>query len=136
MRVVEITRSRNTQQGIVGIIAIDNVPFCVCLEQPWNNNKAFASCVPAGFYHAKRIESPRYGWTFEIQNVPNGRVHCVFHWGNDVDDTRGCVLTARYIGKLKGKLAILYSRKTFDAFMDKFIGEEIIGLIITNPALS
>jgi len=135
MKFVEITRSRQSEQGIVGILAIDNIPFCITMEQPWNNNIPFKSCVPAGFYYCKRFNSPTYGWTFEIQNVPNGRKYCLFHWGNRVMNTVGCVLTARWIGLLEGDLAILDSHSTFDRFMARMEDVEIFGLCITQPAL-
>lgn len=61
------------------------------LENPWLNNEPYISCIPNGNYCCKRVDSPRFGNTFEITGV-DGRSHILFHWGNYEKDTLGCIL--------------------------------------------
>lgn len=136
MKYIEIVRTRNSKSGIVGILSINNTPQCVVLERPWNNNKAFDSCVPAGIYVLKRIMSPKYGDTFEIQDVPDDRKHCLIHWGNRIKDSLGCTLTGTSIGALQGELAVLESKKAFNHFMLSMGSDKEAMLIISNPVLA
>jgi len=133
MKYIEIVRTRQNKNGIVGVLSINNDPECVTLERPWLNNKPFDSCVPAGIYQLKRIVSPKYGDTLEIQNVPDDRKHCVFHWGNRKKDSLGCVLTGTRIGRLHGELAVLDSKKAFNLFMMAMGSDKEAILIISNP---
>ena len=136
MKYIEITRTRQNKNGIVGILSIDNDPFCVTMERPWEDNKANVSCVPVGIYALKRITSPTFGDTFEIQDVPNDRKHCIFHWGNTIVDSRGCVLTGLKIGRLGDDLAILASKDAYNEFLAA-MGDDIEAiLVISSPMIS
>jgi hypothetical protein len=64
----------------------------------------------------KKIESPRFGKTFEVYDVPS-RSLVLFHAGNLVSSSRGCIILAQYFGKLYGERAVLNSGKTFKEFM-------------------
>jgi len=96
-------------------------PFAVTLEPEWLNNLVDNSCIPSGDYLCKRVDSPKYGDTFEITGVP-GRTHVLFHWGNLPKNTKACVLVAEKFGELGGKTAILQSKNSpgegFNEFMD------------------
>ena len=52
-----------------------------------------------------------------VNNVP-GRDLVLFHPGNRVKDTLGCIVMAQYWGKLQGDRAVLNSGNTFKAFME------------------
>lgn len=62
------------------------------LERPWKGNAPRESCIPEGTYTCKRVKSPTYGNTFEVTDV-QGRTHILFHWGNWVSNSLGCLLT-------------------------------------------
>ncbi len=113
-----IIRVEESDQGTIGVMILDGEAFCCTLEPPDRDNKRDISCIPAGTYAAIRHNSPRFGDTFEITGVPN-RSHVLFHAGNVVKHTKGCVLLGQYFGKLKGSRAVLNSGNTFRAFMDK-----------------
>lgn len=66
------------------------------LEPPWNENRANESCIPCGHYVCRRIESPKFGPTFEVTNVPE-RTEIIFHEGNTAKDTQGCILLGKGI---------------------------------------
>lgn len=69
------------------------------LEPPWQQNEPRLSCIPEGTYPLQLRESPIVrrtsrgeffeGW--EIANVAD-RTFIMFHIGNWVEDTDGCVL--------------------------------------------
>lgn len=85
-------------------------------ECPWRDNKPFVSCIPPGLYGCQWRESPRFGWTYEVVDVPD-RTHIIIHIGNwcgDVDlslrsDVEGCILLGMGSGVLAGQQAVLNS---------------------------
>jgi len=74
-----------------GVLMVDDRPLCVTLELPWRNNERNISRIPEGDYICREVNSPKFGKTFEICDVPD-RGHILFHKGNYAIDTRGCVL--------------------------------------------
>ena len=114
---VRLIRLEESPQGTFGVLVICSQVFCVCLERPNEINERNISSIPAQQYQCLKIHSPRYGETFEIVDVP-GRSHVLFHAGNTIDSTSGCVLLAQYFGKLCGYRAILNSGATFKKFME------------------
>ncbi len=103
--------------GTFGVLKINKSVFCVTLEPSDMENKQNISSIPAQQYICMKHKSPRYGNTFKIMNVPD-REDVLFHPGNVVEHTRGCILLAEHFGKLKGKKAVLNSGKTFKRFME------------------
>lgn len=129
MRVVELIRLEESEQGTIGILKIDKEVFCYTLEPADMLNKANVSCIPVQQYICERTQSPKFGETFEITNVP-GRTHVLFHSGNNVTDTFGCVLLGATVGRLKGRRSILNSGKTFSNFMTIMLTESVFHLTI------
>lgn len=119
--IVEILRrEENEQFGTFGILSIQKRVFCVTLEPPDRLNVQQKSSIPAQQYICKQHESPRFGDTYLITSVP-GRSLVLFHPGNVVEDTLGCIILGQHFGKLKAataeKRAVLNSGKTFKDFM-------------------
>ena len=97
--------------------------ICVTLEPKWAYNQPFVSSIPPGLYKVKPHNSQKFGKTYEIQDVPN-RTDILFHKGNVVDDTKGCILVGKEIGVKNYKLAVIDSTNGFKDFMDYFGSEE------------
>lgn len=116
MRIVELIRLEESEQGTIGVLKIDKEVFCYTLEPADMLNKANVSCIPVQQYICEWTQSPKFGETFEVTNVP-GRSHVLFHKGNTINDTLGCIILGSTVGKLKGQRAILNSGKTFEQFM-------------------
>lgn len=114
---VELIRLETGDDGTFGVLRIDGRVHCVTLEPPDEDNRQNVSCIPEGRYLCRRVHSRRYGNTFEVADVP-GRSHILFHPGNVVGDTRGCVLVGRQFGLLRGDRAVLNSGRTFERFME------------------
>lgn len=115
--VVELVRLENTSHGAVSIIKIDKHIFCAGLEPPDRANAQNTSCIPTGQYEIRPVNSPKFGRTYEVLNVP-GRSFILFHAGNTKVDTEGCILVGETIGKLLGNRAVLNSGATFKRFME------------------
>ena len=76
----------------------------------------------------RRVLSPRFGDTFEITNV-EGRNHILFHTGNFLEDTNGCVLLGSKFG---GTFMIGESKKAFNYFMSRLSGTDSFQLYIKD----
>ena len=115
--IVELIRlEEDHYYGTFGMLRVQKELFCVTLEPPDILNKSFKSSIPAQQYTCNRRFSNHFGETFEVTNVP-GRDNILFHAGNYVGDTQGCIILAQYKGKLRGDRAVLNSGKTFKTFM-------------------
>ncbi len=110
-----LKRVASNSDGTFGVLIDMGVAFALTIENPWLNNKRNVSCIPDGIYECKRVESPRFGNTFEIKDVP-GRTHILFHTGNTEDDTEGCIIVGEQFEYLGDKAAVLSSRKGFGEF--------------------
>ena len=108
------------------LVDLKGVPYAVTLEPPLimsddgYHTQPNISCIPIGHYRCKRIDSPKFGDTFEITNVP-GRSHILLHRGNRETDTLGCVLVAESFSQM----GIGSSRAGFKEFMD-MMGEDTV----------
>ncbi len=129
-----LNRIENTEYGTFGVLVSGSIPFALTLENPWINNVRNVSCIPIGRYKCKRFNSPKFGETFRIMNVPNrGEIEgIIFHKGNLDDDTRGCILIGEQFGILNNEPAILRSGDGFAEFMDKNRDVDEFDLIIKD----
>jgi len=84
-------RLPTTDEGTFGVLANLCVPFAVTLERKWLNNEKGKSCIPDGHYTCKRVQSLKFGETFQVMDV-EGRSEILFHKGNIDNDSHGCIL--------------------------------------------
>ncbi len=128
--VIELIRlEENFSYGTFGVLKINKCVVCVTLEPPDLENAKNISSIPAQQYMMKRTDSPKYGDTFEICDVP-GRDHVLMHPGNKVDETEGCILLAEHFGKLGEHRAVLNSGNTFRKVMETLRPYESASLTI------
>lgn len=127
-----LKRIQNTEFGMFGVLIDGGIPFALTLERPWLDNEQNISCIPAGKYTCKRFSSETHPNTFEITAV-EGRTGILFHTGNLVSASAGCVLIGEQYELYKGEPAILSSKKGFSEFMSKLESEIEFELLITNP---
>jgi hypothetical protein len=112
---LKLTRIESNNKGVYGILSINHKVICVTLERPWAGNTINISCIPVGSYLCRPINSGKFGATYEVTEVP-GRTNILFHAGNSIEDTKGCILV--------GTNLTLRS----DTEQDKFIRESRIAL--------
>jgi hypothetical protein len=126
-----IQRIISTENGTFGVIRDGVTPFALTLERQWLDNKPNISCIPAGKYTCKRFSSKAHPDTFEICNV-KGRTGILFHTGNLMTHSAGCVLIGEQFETLGGKPAILASKKGFTEFMTRLGNVDEFELIIKD----
>lgn len=105
-----LKRVTNTSRGTFGVLIDENyIPFLLTLEPPWMNNVHEISCIPMGSYKCQRTHHPKHGECFQVMNVEN-RSDILFHQGNTIKDTEGCIILGKEFGYLYDKSpAILMS---------------------------
>jgi len=113
---LRLIRVNNTKFGMFGVLKINEKVFCVTLEPSDKENHNSISCIPTGQYRCVKVHSPRFGKTWTVTDVTD-RSKILFHAGNVVRHTLGCILVAEYFGKLGPNMAILNSGKTFYRFL-------------------
>ena len=128
--IIELIRLEEDEiHGTFGVLKINKKVFCVTLEPPDKENQQSVSSIPIQQYICRRYSSAKYPSTFQVTNVP-GRTKVLFHSGNIVDHTRGCILLGQYFGKLSGNRAVLNSGKTFNDFMVVLSGVKAFHLTV------
>ena len=135
MKTLLIRRVATGDSGTFGVLIYKDKPFALTLELEWKDNKRRKSCIPAGNYKCNRVNSPKFGNTFEITNVP-GRSHILFHKGNLDDDTLGCVLVGEQFGDIKGDSGILSSKAGYNEMMGIMKDEMTFRLIVVDDWLN
>ena len=125
MKLFNLIRISGIEDGTFGVLLDDNIPFCLTLERQWLSNRKSESCIPSGEYICQRITSAHFGETFEVMDVKN-RSAILFHKGNLLADTHGCIILGEQFESLDGKNAVLASGKAFDEFMKRAEGENEI----------
>lgn len=116
----------------VGLFLFEGRPELITLELPKNLNIQDISCIPEGKYVCRRRKSEIVlGETFQVMNVPE-RTAILFHPGNSIADTKGCILLGSEIGFVNGNYGIMESKKAFNKFMSLLKGENEFDLIISQ----
>ena len=129
---VDIIRLWEGSDGTFGALKIGGFPFCVTLELPDKDNLKNVSCIPAPqCYYCKR-RSSSYGETFEVLDVYGNRTGILFHPGNFIKDSRGCILVGESWWKFHpaGERGIKNSGSTFKRFMEVLDGHNYFRLAI------
>lgn len=76
-------------KGTLGVIEVEGEKFYT-IERPWLNNAPNVSCIPTGTYETGWRESPRFGETWHIKDVPD-RTYILIHVANYPTDVMGCI---------------------------------------------
>jgi len=127
---ITIKRIATSDGGTFGVVLDGNTPFCVSCELPWRENKPNISHIPIGWFEAVRVDSPRFGNTFEVKGGTLGeRTHILFHKGNSILDSRGCILLAEGFGQMDN---VERSRDAFNEFIKRTEDCEYFILRITE----
>lgn len=124
------TTLKSDPTGTLGELILDGKIICQTLERPWKDNAQETSCIPTGEYLCKRVNSPKFGETFEITDVPN-RTHILMHSGNYVTDSLGCVLLGM-ISDRSSSYKIFKSRIARDKLMEIMKDEQSFHLTISQ----
>ncbi|MGL4296253.1 MAG: DUF5675 family protein [Aestuariivirga sp.] len=132
MILLELLRVGSSRRGTFGVVRHGAVPFVLTLERPWLDNQAGVSCIPAGRYRCRRVRSPKFGITFEVCDVP-GRSHILFHSGNTIEDTEGCILVGEEFSGTWDAPMLVSSRRGFLELFSYLEGIPEFDLNILDP---
>lgn len=108
---ITLERFAYTPEGTFGKLTINNW-HCFTVERPWDDNKAFLSCIPEGQYVLKKTVTPKHGNTFVLISTlldvheheqETGRYAILIHTGNTMDDVVGCIAPGKSLGWVKSK---------------------------------
>jgi len=111
-----LRRVSSTKDATYGVLLREGIPFLVTVERPWLDNAPRQSCIPTGVYACKRVQSPRFGDTFEVTGV-TGRSHILFHAGNVAADSLGCILVGNAFDPVGGVDGVVESKDAFAEFL-------------------
>lgn len=116
--------------GTFGVLLdAQGLPFAVTLELPWLENRANVSCIPDGVYICQRVQSPKFGETFEITNVKD-RTDILLHKANTVDDLLGCIGVAESFDLIGAVPGVAASGHGYAEFMGKMTGRQTCQVMI------
>lgn len=91
MKVLSLERYAYAPEATMGRFHLPNNQMLYTCENPFLNNTQDISCIPEGAYKMRRHNGDRHKDTWILIGVP-GRSEIVFHIGNDINDTLGCIL--------------------------------------------
>lgn len=130
---IKLTRFAYTNMGTFGEMYLDGVRL-VTVERPWINNEPNISCIPKGTYLVKPRYYNRGGYkAMEVCDVPQ-RTHILFHIGNTMHDSAGCILVTGREGVVNGMWAGIGSKNAFGYFMS-IVGDTEHQLVIDRIEL-
>jgi len=110
-----VERDTFTPESTEGSLSIDGEAFCWTLELPVKDGLP-GSAIPAGTYPVVVYPSPKFARLMPLISDIPGRSNIEIHWGNDAQDTDGCILLG---GSRPNQNFIGKSRQIFDKFWER-----------------
>ncbi len=113
---INLIRFTPRPDATLGILLINDFPFCATLEEPWRENKPNVSCIPAATYSVEWLHSMRFDKFLPRLKAVPGRDAILLHSGNHDGHTEGCILLGAYHEIIDGQPWVMRSRDTFREF--------------------
>lgn len=118
MKRANLYREMTGDHGTFGEIFLEDGPALFTGEQPWLDNAANKSCIPAGKYTVLWTWSPAFGRMMHLVSKVPGRSGIRIHPANLMGDRDkgfksqlyGCIALGERRGVLSGQTAVLISR--------------------------
>jgi hypothetical protein len=118
---ITVLRQYVSEKCTSGYLAVNGKIICYSLERPWKDNQENISSIPSGRYSALLRYDKKDKWRIQLKNVP-GRTGVQIHIGNEVDQSKGCVLVG---AKLNDDLCSLQeSSVAYKKLKSEFYGSE------------
>ena len=106
----------STNSCTLGKLYFNKAFVCNTIEREWLDNKVNISCIPAGNYKCSITNSPRFGLTYQVNDV-DGRTHILFHIANRASELQGCIAPVKDYGIINDEWAGLSSTSAYNRFM-------------------
>ncbi len=124
MKKLTLVRTHMDKHGTFGILYTKGFS-CYTVEKPWDDNKPFISCIPAGEYKCDKYVSSKHGETYLVAGV-EGRSYILFHKENTPSDVTGCIALGR--DRNRATTLIGDSTDAFREFMQHLRGDDSFDL--------
>lgn len=130
MRIATLLSNPSTEYGTFGTILLDDHTSWSTGELPWADNQHGISCIPAGTYTCKWINSPKHGMCYQVMDVPNRDMIEIHSANFPPQQLLGCIGLGESIGLLApypGAIpvtAILQSKQAVQEFEDNLKTED------------
>jgi hypothetical protein len=118
---VTVMRQYPDKKCTSGYLAVDGKIIAYTLERPWVNNVQNISSIPTGKYTGHLRYDHTDFWRIELDGVPN-RTNVQIHIGNEVDQSKGCVLVGMKLGA--DLCSVLDSSTAYAALKKAFYGTD------------
>ena len=122
---IDLMRNPTNADTTFGSCYLDGMFFCFTLEdavrekpgEPVSDWKIKGkTAIPEGKYSVGLVDSPRFGpGSVHVQDV-EGFSHILFHSGETVDDTQGCIILGDMIYQSEGRISGGRVRGILDGF--------------------
>ena len=112
MKTIVLERFCYHPEGTLGVIRLDGDLF-YSIEKPWLDNARSVSCIPIGTYQTGWRKSPKFGQTWQIEDVTD-RTYILIHVANYPSDVHGCIGLGTYL--MGDRIAVSQSRKAVTRF--------------------
>ena len=115
---LRLQRIQRDADVTIGALDVDGKFECWTLEDPLRPDGVkipSESAIPFGAYRVELTMSPRFKVVMPLLVHVQGFVGVRIHWGNNTDDTEGCIL----VGQDKYPKTIGHSRMAWNALMEK-----------------
>jgi len=126
LRLVRLSDDGNKSLGVLEVYRhrSDRSPVArfFTLEPPWKENRRSVSCIPVGDYTIQRRVSPKYGLHLHVRGTEPQRNLILVHAGNDVKDTKGCILVGVGTADLDGD-------RDLEVTQSKLAAERLLALV-------
>ena len=109
---IDLKRFAYHPKGALGVIDYSGERFYT-IERPWLGNTVRISCIPEGVYNMGWRESPKFGETWQVQDVQN-RTYILIHTANYAKEVQGCIGLG--MGLMGDRVAVSNSRKAVAKF--------------------
>lgn len=128
---LSLIRFAYTPEGTFGRLPMPDGMTLFTVERPWLNNAPNVSCIPCGDYTCAPKRYNRGGYdAVQVLDVP-GRSYILFHIGNDVRHSQGCILVNSDHAYSQHGMYGVNSRTAFKLFME-FYGGRTFSLHVSN----
>jgi len=137
---ISIERFCASPMGVFGEVMENGHHIAYSIEQPWNDNIPFHSCIPAGQYSLVNHDGTKYKNTFvffapeldvHLSKHDTGRYACVMHPANRAQELSGCMAFGASLSCLNGEWAVSRSRDTTYNVIEKLRKTKQHGIIIS-----
>jgi len=138
MQKATLNRLNKTETSTIGVLILPNGTAIHSMERPDKGNQRRVSCIPEGVYSCTRRKSPKFGWSYIINGVPD-RDFILIHSANRAAQLQGCISFGKRAGMVNGVEWVFNSKQAVRelemAFnYEPFILEiKYVGVPVTYP---